>query len=97
MNKEEEVIYRETYIRLSFLAYIAGILGGVLYLILPSLLNSMFILFICTVALINTIARFKHKDTLPQSMIVKYDSIGVFLTILILTNLAINLVTLFKS
>ena len=97
LNKEKEVIYRETYVRLTFLAYVAGMLGGVIYILLPSLLNSMAILIICSSALVITITRVRKKDTLPQSMIVKYDTISMFLTILILTNLAINLATMFKS
>lgn len=97
MDKEEEVIYRETYVRLTFLAYVAGMLGGIMYILLPSLLNSMAILIICSSALVIAITRVRKKDTLPQSVTVKYDTISMFLTILILTNLAINLATMFKS
>ena len=97
MNKDEEVIYRETYVRLTFLAYVAGMLGGVIHILLPSLLNSMFILIICSSALVIAIIRVKNKDILSQSMTVKYDTLSMFLTLIILTNLAISIATMFKS
>lgn len=68
-----------------------------MYILLPSLLNSMAILIICSSALVIAITRVRKKDILPQSVTVKYDTISMFLTILILTNLAINLATMFKS
>lgn len=57
----------------------------------------MFILIICSSALVIAIIRVRNKDTLSQSMTVKYDTLSMFLTLIILTNLAISIATMFKS
>nr|DAM88511.1 MAG TPA: hypothetical protein [Caudoviricetes sp.] len=96
MDVNDEIVYKETFIRLTFLAYVAGAIGGLISL-LPSLLNSMAILIICSSALSLSYIRIKKKDTLSQSTTVKYDSISMFLTIIILTNLIVSLIIMYKS
>nr|DAS86151.1 MAG TPA: protein of unknown function (DUF4133) [Caudoviricetes sp.] len=95
MDNNDEIVYQETHSRLTFIAYLSVILGGIIYLLLPLWINAVIILVVCGASLSATFIRINRRKSIEQSLMVKLDSIMMSATLFILVNLFLNSMVVF--
>jgi hypothetical protein len=95
MDANDELVYRETHSRLTLIAYLGAVLGGLIYLLLPIWVNAVIILVVCGSSISITFIRIKKRNSIEQNLMVKLDSAMVFLTLFILVNMFLNSMVVF--
>lgn len=95
MDANDELVYRETHSRLTLITYLGAILGGITYLLLPIWVNSAIILVVCGSSISVTFIRIKKRNSIEQGLMVKLDSIMLFITLFVLVNLFLNSMVVF--